>query len=564
MSGGFHRSWRVRVQAFGATAMGRLRSRCVDFASDQQGAVSVLFGIMFIVILMFAAFAIDHSRFTSESIQDQHALDAAILAASDVIGQEDQDTLALDRARAFYKANRPDGSDLDLDQVRILPQEGSLEGNTKFDWKTTLLQAFGFEKVRLGTAARVARGGTAEVALVLDNSGSMAGSYIADLKSAAESLINTVYYGVDGEGQIAVSVVPFAGSVNVGAANRGAAWLDNDGISSVARENADVPRTRFQLFDDLGVTWAGCVETRPAPYDASDALPDPSQPDTLFVPMFAPDEPDSVNSNGSSYSNNYIADDGGTCPKLECTCQRWRSPGRCASNGWQLTPIAPAAAQARTCKYAGAQVGYGATADKCSRGNYNGAGPNAYCTTTALLPLSITKAEALSAIQSMQANGMTNIGEGLAWGWRTLSPAPPYSQGRSYDDYHNDKIIILMTDGQNTYTHSTNHNRSAFGAAGYAKPFAHPQNGRIGTNYSSSAYTAELTERTRAVCAGAKAAGIKIYTIAFRLENDPATQALLQECATDNKHAFAASNGAVLIDSFQNIAREIARLRLTN
>ncbi|MGD9669654.1 MAG: VWA domain-containing protein [Hyphomicrobiaceae bacterium] len=541
-----------------------LRLAVQGFCSDQRGAVSVLFGIMFILLLMFAAIAIDHSRFTSEAIQNQHALDAALLAASDALGQENQDQLALARARAFYKANRPDGAELDVDKVVIHPEDGSLEGSSKFDWKTTLLQAFGWDKVRIGTAARVARGGTAEIALVLDNSGSMSGSYIEDLKAASTNLINTVFYGVDGEGKVALSIVPFAGSVNVGPAYRGSSWIDNDGSSSVSRENADVPRSRFQLFDDLGVSWAGCVEMRPAPYDASDVPPDPGNPDTLFVPMFAPDEPDDVNSGGSNYSNNYISDDGGTCPKMECTCQRWRSPGKCASNGWVLAELQPAAAQARTCKYSGAQVGYGMTTDKCKRGSYDGAGPNAFCTTVPLLPLSITKAEALTAIASMKASGMTNIGEGLAWGWRTLSPGAPFTAGRAYDDGENKKIIILMTDGQNTYTHSSNHNGSAHGAAGYAKPFAHPDSGRLGTSYSSSSYSAKLTERTRAVCAGAKSAGIKIYTIAFRLENDAATQALLQECASDSKSAFAASNGAILIETFQNIAREIANLRLTN
>lgn len=548
----------------GATILRALYQTCRRFRRDERGAIAVLFGIMLVLILMFSAVAIDHSRFTSEAMQDQQALDAAILAASDAIGLENQEEVALARAKAFYKANRPDGTELDIEKLRIDPEQGSLSGNTKFDWKATLLQAFGFEKVRMGTAARVARGGTAEIALVLDNSGSMSGSYIDDLKTAASDLINTVFYGVDGEGQIAVSVVPFAGSVNVGAGYRGAPWLDNDGLSALSRENADGARSRFQLFDDLSEPWAGCIEMRQPPYDTTDTAPDPANPDTLFVPMFAPDEPDDVNSAGDNYPNNYIADDGGTCPKMECTCQRWRKPGRCYSNGWALTPIAPAAAQASVCKYSGAQIGYGASSDNCRRGSYNGAGPNAYCTTAALLPLSITKNQALTAIASMRASGMTNISEGVAWGWRTLSPGEPFTQGRSFDDRDNKKIIILMTDGENTYSYANNHNKSAYGAAGYAKPFAHPDQGRLGSNYSSSAYGNAIAGRTREVCANAKAAGIKIYTVAFRLENDTATRSMLRDCASEPKYAFAASNGAVLIETFQNIGREIAKLRLTN
>lgn len=534
------------------------------FERDEGGAIAVLFGIMITVTLMIAAVAIDHSRFINESFQDQYALDSAVLAASDAIGHVDQDQEAEARAAAFYKANRPDGSQQDIAELTVDSTTGVVRGKTSFDWKATLLRAFGYEQVRLGTEAVVVRGGTAEVALVLDNSGSMAGTYIEDLKSAAESLATAVFSGVDGDGQMSVSIVPFAGSVNVGPGFRGAAWLDNDGASPVSRENAVDSRSRFQLFDDLDTSWGGCVEMRSAPYDASDAAADPEKPDTMFVPMFAPDEPDEKNDGGQSYANNYISDDGGDCPRQECTCPKWKTDTKCASSpGWVLTPIASAEAQARTCKYRGQQIGFsGTTGDKCSRGSFSGEGPNAYCTTQAVLPLSLSKDRVVTAIRAMVAKGMTNIGEGLAWGWRTLSPDPPFTEGRSYADRENKKIIILMTDGQNTYTATSNHNKSRYGALGFAAPYAHPASGRLGSNHTSSAFTDRMTERTRSVCANAKAAGVKIYTIAFRLEDDPATLSLLKECATEARDAYAASNGAALIEAFQNIGREISRLRI--
>ena len=37
--------------------------------------------------------------------------------------------------------------------------------------------------------------------------------------------------------------------------------------------------------------WKGCVEARPGAFNISDTPPDPSKPDTLFVPYFAPDDP---------------------------------------------------------------------------------------------------------------------------------------------------------------------------------------------------------------------------------------------------------------------------------
>ncbi len=78
----------------------------------------------------------------------------------------------------------------------------------------------------MNAASRVAKGDqTFEIALVLDNSGSMAGSYLTDLKTAAKNLVSTMFTGADGNGKVTVGVVPFAGSVNVGPDMRTANWI---------------------------------------------------------------------------------------------------------------------------------------------------------------------------------------------------------------------------------------------------------------------------------------------------------------------------------------------------
>jgi len=70
-----------------------------------------------------------------------------------------------------------------------------------------------------------------------------------------------------------------------------------------------------------------------------------------------------------------------------------------------------------------------------------------------------------------------------------------------------------------------------------------------------------MNNKTRAACENAEAAGITVYTIAFRLENDANTRALLASCASSAAEACAASNGAALAQAFEAIAREIAKLR---
>jgi hypothetical protein len=341
---------------------------------------------------------------------------------------------------------------------------------------------------------------------------------------------------------VRIGVVPFAGSVNVGAQHRDSGWIDTEGLSPVHHENFAEPRSRLALFDQLGTPWRGCVEARPAPYDVTDAPGSSANPATLFVPMLAPDEPDSGNADGATYPNNYLNDFGGSCPVPEQICVKKNKSGACTEYG--PAPLTPTIAQARMCKYEGVSPP-------------SGLGPNYNCTSAPLLDLTTYKEDVVSAINGMVANGFTNIGEGLMWGWRLLSPGAPFTQGRSWNDLHNQKVIVLMTDGENTYTrYANNHNWTFYGAFGYAAK------GRLGATNSASAVVNQMNAKTRAACTNAKANGIIVYTIAFRLESNVSTRALLAECATDTSKAFTASDGAALYNAFQAIGREISNLRV--
>ncbi|MGI9366702.1 MAG: pilus assembly protein TadG-related protein [Rhizobiaceae bacterium] len=157
---------------------------------------------------------------------------------------------------------------------------------------------------------------TIEIAMVLDNSGSMgSNSKISTLRSAAADLVNTLHTTMGQQSRpdpIKFSLVPFSGMVNVGTNNKNASWMDTTGVGTYHHEylnwEADPnavkvgntwrtasgqPLTRFTLYDNLpGISWAGCVESRPYPEHTRDTAPTVSEPDTMFVPTFAPDTPD--------------------------------------------------------------------------------------------------------------------------------------------------------------------------------------------------------------------------------------------------------------------------------
>ena len=237
-----------------------------------------------------------------------------------------------------------------------------------------------------------------------------------------------------------------------------------------------------------------------------------------------------------------IADDGGACTRQPTVCVSYDRRGRCTKS--QKTPLPAAEAQSRICKYEGAVVPNGT------------AGPNYMCDSEPILPLTANADVVDSKLATMIAKGSTNIAEGVMWGWRTLSPGEPFSEGRPSDTRGNEKVVVLMTDGANTYSTYSNHNKSWYAAHGYGAA------GRLGTTHTSSAYVTRMNQKTSTACANAKAAGIKIYTIAFRLENDATTLSLLQGCASEASMAFRASDGAALIAAFERIGTEISKLRV--
>jgi hypothetical protein len=242
-------------------------------------------------------------------------------------------------------------------------------------------------------------------------------------------------------------------------------------------------------------------------------------------------------------------DDGGDCTPQPTTCTRYDRRGRCTD--WQKTALDPAVAQARTCKYEG-------------QARSGGIGPNQGCTSTALLPLTSTQAMVESAINGMQVGswtniGYTNIGEGTMWGWRILSPAEPFTDGHSYDHDGNSKYLVVMTDGANTYEPESNYNQSTYSAFGYVSK------GRLGTYGStptSSDLRSQMDTKLLSACTNAKAAGITVFTVGFRLQDDAIALDLLTECASGSDKALQANDGEALIRAFEQIGREISQVRV--
>ena len=407
---------------------------------------------------------------------------------------------------------------------------------------------------------------TFEVALVLDNTGSMNNSSngmskIAALRKAASNFVDYVQSNSAFAKNSRISVVPFAITVKLDpTAYATAPWADTAGLSSYHWSNIDKQqaqaagfRSRFSIFQSLAKVrsswaWAGCFESMPYPADTQDGIPTGN--DGLYVPLLAPDEPDNT---PQANNKTGFLDQGQT---VYTTSNSYIQDTSSASNCSAQPKFFDAEKQA--CKYVSPTL---ITNTSNS--------PNAPCTSAALQRLTSDGTALKTLINSLQAASNTNIHEGLIWGWRTLSPISVFADGRPYTDATTSKILILMTDGFNVWGTQSTPNKTVYGPGGYIANADGSNVAMLPANYKTATSGTQLRNALDQIsletCTNAKAAGVSIYTIGFSIPTDQIDQqvlTLLKNCASSASQAYVATDSNGLISAFDQIAKSIGSLRL--
>jgi Flp pilus assembly protein TadG len=627
------------------------------FLSDRRGNYMLLTAAAIVPIMGGLAIAVDYTEMAKQRQETLNALDAAgIATARMIVSGTSTDNDLKTYAKDFFEANLASVKPSNTILTVLLPQQntggGTLKLSADLKYQPYFFPTFAKLVGRNGgsdtnldfkATSEIRLKNTLEVALVLDNSGSMdetgSGSgkkRLTLLKDASKELVDALAAQASSMQQInkpvQFAVVPFAASVNVGSANKTKAWMDQDGISPVhheifnwgafsatnkkvqavggiyfkkgsdwgAQENQKV--TRFTLFDEIQyassrtwvannvcvryrsngtcrtwedqgdytysyspyASWGGCVEARPYPYNVDDTTPSTATPATLFVPMFAPDETDRKDAWNRGANGN------------------WWSDVTSSSDD--------AVRQKYTPKYFTA-AGYGTS------GSSAGSGPNGSCTTTAITPLTDVSTAAgktaiKASIDAMQANGATNVPEGMAWGWRTISGGEPFTEGRADSEKGNDKVVIVLTDGANTYYTPSSlgyndlaNNKSIYSAYGYTgigynsgdtRMFMNTSSSVGKSDYSNDNYTKALNEQFAALCTKAKTAGILVLTVSLDLSTSNSTEnaqiTALKTCSSESRFRKDASGnpvklywnatGGSLSQTFKEIGDELSNLRI--
>ncbi len=613
----------MRCVPTSGNSSGRIRLFVRHFRKNQNGAIAPLFALMLPPILLAMMLAIDAANLMRVRGNVQHSLDAAALAVGKrytVASTEDEMRVF---GRKIFDANlraiEPPATEFDLNFPQGANVDQQIVASASFRYvsffgkavKTLTRSETDWDKYTYSMAATVRLKNTLEVALVLDNSGSMSergsgsnSQRIVLLRDAAKGLVNNMAKQAQLithlENPVQFSVVPFAASVNIGPENQDKVWMDQTGVSPVHYENFTMPTrnspinigrnkdivfrnngyfkegsgwgsengnyfTRFSLYNDTKnsrgrayASWQGCVETRPGVYGINADAPSLAHPDSMYVPMFAPDEYDSRYAH-----NNWWADNAGR-------------------NDSELTR------QKDLKKY---YIPSGTSTE----GDY---GPNFSCTTTPITTLTdVTTPDGLltieSAIDRMRPLGATNVPEGMVWGWRTLIKNSPFAGGRPNSERGNDKVVIVLTDGANTYYRYSNDyagNLSRYGSLGYAgvitegydKTRIFQETTGVSQTHSNSNYTNALNSRFLKLCKLAKNNQIMVMTVALDLRegtpnrptDDDRQIAAMKECASESRVRFDTefptqraklfwnTKGSELEQTFKEIADELSNLRV--
>jgi Flp pilus assembly protein TadG len=545
------------------------------FIDDRGGNFAMLTAIVIFPLLLGVGLALDVSNIARKHSELQQSVDAAVLAITRE-GEKISDQRARQIAEQFLGAN----FDLKVDGLQITRNEARVQLDVQSSTDLAFGGLFGKQTwpIQAAASADIAYADY-EIGLVLDTTGSMADGKLKSMKEAVIGLIDGMSKQVDDKKKLKFALVPFATFVNVGSqygpkfdkktgkqiAGDGAAWLDLTGKAEFPQVELAPDASRFQLYQNLGQSWSGCVETRNAAgkgYDVNDAAPNVSKPETLFVPAFAIDEPDS-----GGFRNSYISSS--AKPKEKSVAEKRNrfakygvatdeTTGKPKNNG-MIDPLNKLVKDVVGGLLNLIEIALGKPA-KIDIDTKDGKGPNKGCDgIKPITPLTSDYADLKKKVNEFEAAGTTNITEGVAWGMRVLSPAEPFTQGRDDKTVPNlDKILIVLTDGTNNLGPKNNGLGSDYSSEGYLV------DGRLGISVGGSSETnGKMNEKTLATCKNAKDDGIEVYTIRLE-EPDVATGMMLRECASSPGNFFDVPTRAKLDEAFGKIRERIVKIRIAS
>jgi Flp pilus assembly protein TadG len=175
-----------------------------------EGQVTILFALAFVPILLAAGAAIDHVRIDNAKTQMQAALDGAALAAAMAEDRTNAQREIL--AKSYFKANFTDATSYTFG---IKVNATSVSASANLSWPNSFMRLAGIATSEIDVTTEVMRPtiNFAEIAMVLDYSGSMKDSdkYIR-MSAAASQMVDSLSAALPA-GKLKIGLVPFSAMV---------------------------------------------------------------------------------------------------------------------------------------------------------------------------------------------------------------------------------------------------------------------------------------------------------------------------------------------------------------
>jgi len=234
-------------------SIGSMAKTLSRFRENQNGGIAVMFALSVVPLLLAGGAAIDYLRYANSQTRLQAAVDAAALAVAA------SGNLTTDQRIAAGKATfARDVERVGVDPADVAPDftltGKTVEASASFDLPVGLMQLAGFSKmtVSASTEIHIPEDRKAEIALVLDYSGSMTDQlngqvkYVA-MKNAAKKLISDLEAA--NPKKVKIGLVPFSHHVYV-----------------------TLPKAYVVGQSGTG-DWTGCTQDRKYPYNLGTAAP---------------------------------------------------------------------------------------------------------------------------------------------------------------------------------------------------------------------------------------------------------------------------------------------------
>lgn len=233
-----------------------MKKRLRELFLRTEGQITILFALAAVPMMIAAGAAIDRIRLDNTRTEMQAALDAATLAAANAENRTNKEREML--ARKYFKSNFANAEE-DSSNFKVDVTASTVMANVRIDFPMTFMSLVGIDRATIDITAEVMRPfeGKAEVALVLDYSGSMnKKNKYQDMAAAAEGMIDELDKATK-DNALKIGLVPFSAMVYTS--------MNKDYVTQAS----------------AGATWTGCTQDRKYPYNTTVDTPT-NDPDTKW------------------------------------------------------------------------------------------------------------------------------------------------------------------------------------------------------------------------------------------------------------------------------------------